>query len=71
MPEFRIGQQPCTSFRPQDDLFTGSGNVHECFAPFDRDNVPRCATSRGGAVSFCTNCNADHHSGGWETCAGS
>lgn len=65
---YTLGEQPCTAFRPSDDLFTGSGNVHECFAPFDREG-PRCAESHGGTVSFCENCNRDHHSGGYETCA--
>ena len=69
VPDFRCGQQPCNDFQPTDDLFVGSGNVHECFAPFDHDGVPRCGES-GGRVSFCENCNRDHHSGGWQSCKG-
>lgn len=64
MPNFTVGSQPCRNFQPHDALFPGSGNVHECFAPFDRKG-PRC----DGLVSFCDNCGHDHHSGGYETCA--
>ncbi len=70
MANYRIGVQPCDRFTPQDDLFTGSGNVHDCFAPFHSPSVPRCAESHGGTVSFCTHCHCDHHSNGYETCAG-
>lgn len=66
---YSIGMQPCADFRAKDELFPGSGNVHECFAPF-RGAGPRCAETHGGTVSWCENCNHDHHAGGWDTCAG-
>jgi Zn-finger protein len=66
---YTTGKQPCQNFEPKDDLFTGSGNVHECFAPFYM-SLTRCSERSGGTVSFCTNCHRDHHSGGYETCAG-
>lgn len=66
---FEVGEQPCGSFRALDSLFPGSGNVHECFAPFDKPGL-RCAEMHNGRVSFCENCNRDHHNNGWQTCAG-
>ena len=54
---YETGKQPCNKFKPADDLFTGSGNVHECY---------QCETGR---VSFCENCCTDHHTNGYETCA--
>ena len=65
---FTTGRQPCQNFHAKDELFNGSGNVHECFAPFDTKGVPRCAES-GGCVSYCDNCLRDHHSDGYETCS--
>ncbi len=65
---FSIGKQPCANFKAKDELFEGSGNVHECFAPFQHKG-PRCAETHDGLVSWCVNCNRDHHSHGYETCA--
>jgi len=58
--EFETGRQPCTNYKPEmavrwDSLWP---NEHECV--FCRDG--------GGTVSFCENCNRDHHSNGYETC---
>ena len=57
---FTIGQQPCAHFCPQRD---GNGyaswdNRHQCF------HSDQCA----GMVSFCLNCNSDHHSYGYDKC---
>ncbi len=57
--------QPCQNFT-DDVCIQGLPNVHECFAPFDDSGDPRC----GGIVRFCTNCNSDHHDGGYQTCKG-
>lgn len=63
---FAEGKQPCDNFSPTRDQF--GINVHECMWPFEGDG-PRCSESHHGRVSFCQNCNRDHHSGGYETCA--
>lgn len=65
---FTTGQQPCEHFKPHDQDFPGSGNVHSCMWPFEGDG-PRCEESHGGLVSWCENCGKDHHSNGYETCA--
>jgi hypothetical protein len=67
---YAVGRQPCANFTPKDELFPGSGNVHECLAPFGAPIEERCAVTRGGLVSFCTNCNRDHHQDGYENCDG-
>lgn len=67
MPNFERGRQPCQTFTPADELFPGSGNVHCCEWPFEK--TPRCHDVSGGLVSYCTACNSDHHSDGYETCA--
>ena len=67
MSEFAVGRQPCKDFKPVDDLVTGGGNVHCCAWPFKGKDW--CYETHGGLVSFCANCNRDHHSGGYETCA--
>ena len=59
---YTVGQQPCQNFRAQDALFNGSGNAHECLAPFDGSRL--CTST----VSFCENCNRDHHRDGYESC---
>jgi hypothetical protein len=66
MADFTIGKQPCAAFDPMLEYY--GTNVHECLAPFDGGR-PRCCES-GGLVSFCEGCCKDHHSGGYETCAG-
>jgi len=56
---FRDGEQPCTDFTPQHEN-NGYGewdNGHSC---------PGCC----GLRSFCTGCSLDHHTTGWENCAG-
>jgi hypothetical protein len=55
--------QPCANFTPQEDYY--GMNRHSCYAPFD--GTSPC----DGTVSFCENCNKDHHAGGYETCKGS
>lgn len=70
MPDFMNGKQPCQNYDPKDEVWSGFGNTHQCYAPLDRPDGPRCGESSGGIVSFCLNCNSDHHSGGYETCAG-
>lgn len=51
--DFGEGNQPCDNFKPEDDVFLGLGNEHEC---------PGCLLTR----SFCLNCNKDHHYKGWD-----
>lgn len=63
---FQEGQQPCQNFHPSRDHI--GTIVHECLWPFNGSR-PCCSQSHGGTVSFCQNCNRDHHSGGYETCA--
>jgi hypothetical protein len=60
---YEIGEQPCATFDPKDDVLPGLGNVHECFGPYD--GRPRGCD---GTVSFCKSCVRDHHSNGWQTC---
>lgn len=63
---YEVGNQPCQQFTPKDELFPGSGNEHVCAAPFD--GSAWCSETRGGTVSYCENCNRDHHSNGYESC---
>jgi hypothetical protein len=51
---YDVGKQPCQVLKRK---YEGDGwpNVHECY---------RCR----GKVSFCENCNRDHHEDGYETC---
>ena len=56
--KFAIGKQPCDNYTPSDDIFTGSGNEHECIY----------CKSQPGTVSFCENCRRDHHANGLESC---
>jgi len=61
------GRQPCERYQPQMDgnPYAVWENVHECFGPYPvAAGVERCA----GRVSFCLNCDSDHHGGGWDTC---
>ena len=50
---FETGKQPCKDFKPQNDGF--GTNRHSCY---------KCDKT----VSFCENCNRDHHEDGYETC---
>ena len=53
---YDTGQQPCDTFTPDEFTMTPLGHsVHQC---------PTC----GGRRAFCSNCNRDHHDGGWEAC---
>lgn len=65
----REGRQPCQSFEPhlEGNPYGVWANIHECYGPYDKDGAEgRCR----GTVSFCRNCNTDHHSGhkGWDGC---
>lgn len=55
--DYEAGRQPCEKYTPEIDGY-GFPNVHECV--FCRGG--------NGTVSFCENCNRDHHSDGYETC---
>ena len=64
MRDFQSGQQPCQDYRGK---MSGNGyaewvNVHKCF----------CGHSKGLycplLVSFCENCNSDHHEDGYQAC---
>ena len=55
---YMTGRQPCEKFLPNDDLFEGSGNVHECIY---------CEKL---TVSFCNGCYKDHHENGYNNCEG-
>lgn len=57
--------QPCEHFAPYEEGPYGA-TPHECFAPFDRERSVTCL----GRVYFCANCNRDHHTGGYNACAG-
>lgn len=57
------GEQPCLNYQPATDAF-GMANVHECFCPFDGSNP--CDMN----VSWCENCNKDHHQNGYDKCKG-
>ncbi len=59
---FDIGKQPCSTYCPNNNLFDGSANQHECFCK--KPNGEYC----GGYVSWCENCHKDHHGNGYETC---
>lgn len=61
--EYEKGCQPCGSYTPR--LTEYGSSVHECYSP--RADGERCCE---GKVSFCENCRTDHHSGGYQTCAG-
>lgn len=57
--DYSVGRQPCQNLkRAPGDIAAAPelANVHECYK--------RC----GKTVSFCENCNRDHHEGGYETC---
>ncbi len=60
MTKYEVGQQPCKNFKQK---MTGEfGNVHECYCGHSIGN------DCGKTVSFCENCNSDHHEGGYESC---
>ena len=53
--DYEIGRQPCCMFTPEEGSMPGIDNEHSCvFCPL--------------TVSFCLNCNADHHYRGWDLC---
>ena len=55
---FKTGKQPCDNFKPATEVneYASWDNLHECY---------RC---KEGKVSFCDNCNRDHHTNGYDTC---
>ena len=55
--DFRAGKQPCNEYNPQLE-----SNEHGIW-----DNQHQCYKC-GGVVSFCLNCNRDHHENGYESC---
>jgi hypothetical protein len=54
---FSVGKQPCNHYVPAKDsnAYAEWNNEHQCY---------KC----GKLVSFCTECNSDHHGGGYEIC---
>ena len=48
--------QPCKNFTPEDVYY---GPERHC--------CPQCNLDTAQRI-FCTHCNRDHHSGGWNTC---
>ena len=57
---YTTGEQPCQNLlRGDADIMAlGEGN---------RRNVHQCPVCEGNRT-WCENCHADHHDGGWETC---
>lgn len=64
MANYTIGQQPCNNYIPQMEAneYATWANVHDCYCGHSKGK--RCE----GTVSFCENCNSDHHSNGYESC---
>ena len=62
---FTTGCQPCNHFTPRESDSHGFTQRHECYSP-DASGSATCE----GVVAFCSNCSTDHHSGGYQTCAG-
>lgn len=58
---FKIGEQPCKDFNPRKEGYWDD-NIHECFCKGNKGDYCK------GRVSFCSNCNKDHHSNGYESC---
>jgi hypothetical protein len=64
MSDFISGQQPCKNYVAEQDgnEYAVWDNVHECF----------CGHSKGlhcpFLISFCENCNKDHHEDGYQAC---
>lgn len=54
---YTTGRQPCHDFKPRREN-NGYG---------EWDNEHQCPICRG-LRSFCENCSADHHFGGWSDC---
>jgi hypothetical protein len=54
--QFTQGRQPCQVFTPRQEWW--GSNRHQCM--YCRDDT---------TVSYCENCNRDHHENGYETCA--
>lgn len=52
---YTIGVQPCQQIKRGESCMPGVQNVHQC---------PKCEGHR----TWCDNCYADHHDGGWQTC---
>ncbi len=71
MSAYTEGRQPCADFKPHRD---GNGyaewdNVHCCYGPYPKDPDDQFGSDQcNGTVSFCENCNSDHHAKGWDTC---
>jgi hypothetical protein len=57
--KFTIGQQPCNNFKGKVEhhAYGSWVNEHQCY---------RCRDDT--TVSWCENCNRDHHENGYETC---
>ncbi len=59
--------QPCEHYqRPEWEADFESR--HQCLAPFE--GIGQRTVTCLGTVRFCANCHSDHHSGGYQTCAG-
>lgn len=62
---FELGDQPCQDFTPRETYW--GHNEHECYAiRLKREGNPNAEC--GSTVSFCENCNYDHHAFGYERC---
>ena len=61
--DFTKGEQPCKNF---DGYEAEWGNIerHTCYGFTVIGKERECDKT----VSFCKNCNKDHHEGGYETC---
>lgn len=55
--DYTVGQQPCQDLKRQRD-----GNCHGEWAN------AHCCYKCDMTVSYCENCNRDHHEGGYECC---
>ena len=55
--KYETGQQPCSNFTPHQEA-----NAYAIW-----DNV-HCCIYCHKTVSWCKNCNRDHHEDGYETC---
>lgn len=60
MSDFTSRQQPCQKFTPREGYYGPA--VHECYCGHAvGKNCPKL-------VSFCENCNRDHHEDGYQNC---
>ena len=57
---YTIGRQPCQN------LLRGDADI-AALGEGNRRNVHQCPVCYGNRT-WCDNCHADHHDGGWETC---